>query len=415
VISLDEQPGFAVGLGLDAAGNLYTAGLFRDTLLLAPDTLVATGSDVFLAGYTPGGALRWSRRLGGPGDDGVSWPRGAFTVDGAGNTYLGGRFERGAVFGEGQPGAVTLADTAYALVSYDATGRLRWVRTAAELAITDAGPRRLAVDPASNVVVAWSMDRTQGGAYTVAVGDTSFTDPAHGGAFLTKLSPEGGILWARQLTSDGYELVFDLTTDAQGHVYVGGTFDGLYLRLEGTTLRKQDLQADEVDGFVAHYDGAGRLRWAGQAAGMGTQRIYAVAVSAGGDLYVAGDFEETLHLGAATLAAQVPGSFELFVAKYEAAMITAREEAPGVPGLASAYPNPFRGRTTIRYRVLVPGPVRLAVYDVLGREVALLVAGTQRAGMHEAVFEAAGLSGGVYLYRLEAAGQVATGRLVLQR
>ncbi len=80
---------------------------------------------------------------------------------------------------------------------------------------------------------------------------------------------------------------------------------------------------------------------------------------------------------------------------------------------AEAYPNPFNPTATIRYGLPAAGRVRLAIYDVLGRRVALLVDGAQPAGRHEVRFEAAGLPGGVYLYRLEAAGQMKTGRMLL--
>ncbi|NBC15796.1 MAG: T9SS type A sorting domain-containing protein [Bacteroidetes bacterium] len=69
--------------------------------------------------------------------------------------------------------------------------------------------------------------------------------------------------------------------------------------------------------------------------------------------------------------------------------------------------------TTIRYALPEPTRVRLAVYDLLGREVATLADGLKPAGRHEAIFEASGLPSGVYLYRLEAAGRVLTGRMVL--
>jgi hypothetical protein len=46
--------------------------------------------------------------------------------------------------------------------------------------------------------------------------------------------------------------------------------------------------------------------------------------------------------------------------------------------------------------------VRLAVYDRLGREVAVILDGRMDAGNHEARFDATGLASGVYLYRLQA-------------
>jgi glucuronoarabinoxylan endo-1,4-beta-xylanase len=79
------------------------------------------------------------------------------------------------------------------------------------------------------------------------------------------------------------------------------------------------------------------------------------------------------------------------------------------------YPNPFNPRTAIRYELPGSSHVTLAVYDVLGREVALLVNETQPAGAHVASFEATSLSSGVYFYRLHAGRFIDTKRLLLVR
>ena len=81
--------------------------------------------------------------------------------------------------------------------------------------------------------------------------------------------------------------------------------------------------------------------------------------------------------------------------------------------LAGNYPNPFNPATTIRYALPQAEQVRLAVYDLLGREVALLVDGNMAAGEHAVVFEAAGLPSGTYLYRLEAGSFSQTRRFIL--
>lgn len=70
--------------------------------------------------------------------------------------------------------------------------------------------------------------------------------------------------------------------------------------------------------------------------------------------------------------------------------------------LASAYPNPFASKTTIEFELPVAQDVRLAVYDVLGRQVATLVDGVQQAGKWTVEFDATDLPSGVYVYRLEA-------------
>jgi len=81
------------------------------------------------------------------------------------------------------------------------------------------------------------------------------------------------------------------------------------------------------------------------------------------------------------------------------------EVIPTVFALSQNYPNPFNPVTTIRYDLPQNDYVRLAVYDILGREVALLVNSEVAAGVHAAHFDATNLGSGVYIYRLDAAGK----------
>jgi hypothetical protein len=84
---------------------------------------------------------------------------------------------------------------------------------------------------------------------------------------------------------------------------------------------------------------------------------------------------------------------------------------PGDFRLDQNYPNPFNPTTEIGYSISGASNVKLAVYDLFGREVAVLVNGRKEPGQYRARFDATGLSSGVYLYRLEAGGQQLTKRL----
>jgi hypothetical protein len=91
---------------------------------------------------------------------------------------------------------------------------------------------------------------------------------------------------------------------------------------------------------------------------------------------------------------------------------------PGRFVLMQNYPNPFNGETTIGYRIRESGSavqVRLGVYDLLGREVALLVNEPQEPGEHRVRWDSGEMAGGVYFARLQAAGMTQTRRLVLVR
>ncbi len=82
-------------------------------------------------------------------------------------------------------------------------------------------------------------------------------------------------------------------------------------------------------------------------------------------------------------------------------------------GLAQNYPNPFNPTTTIGFSIKNSEFSTLKVYDLLGREVAVLVNERMTAGVHEVTFDAAGLAGGVYFYRLQAGDFLQTNRLLL--
>ena len=88
---------------------------------------------------------------------------------------------------------------------------------------------------------------------------------------------------------------------------------------------------------------------------------------------------------------------------------------PSEYALSPNAPNPFSSSTEIRFALPEAAAVRLAVYDVTGREVAVLAEGSFPAGEHGATWRPAGLSSGVYLVRLEAGPFVSTRRMLLVR
>jgi hypothetical protein len=86
------------------------------------------------------------------------------------------------------------------------------------------------------------------------------------------------------------------------------------------------------------------------------------------------------------------------------------------------YPNPFNPTTQITYQVAgiaSQGPgashVMLAVYDLLGREVALLVNDARKPGRYTVEFDAKGLASGVYIYRLSTGSSTAVKEMILVR
>ena len=88
-------------------------------------------------------------------------------------------------------------------------------------------------------------------------------------------------------------------------------------------------------------------------------------------------------------------------------------DTPTMTALLGNYPNPFNPSTVIGYQLSVAGETTIRVYDLLGREVAVLVNGFQTSGRYEVSFHAGHLSSGVYLIRMQAGEQSFTRKIML--
>jgi hypothetical protein len=102
-------------------------------------------------------------------------------------------------------------------------------------------------------------------------------------------------------------------------------------------------------------------------------------------------------------------------------------EAPSGFALMRNYPNPFNSSTSIMYQVSgvrlqesvagsqssVASWVKLGVYDILGREVAVLVNRQMRAGTYTEHFDAQALTSGTYIVRLTAGSIIQTLQVIL--
>ena len=83
--------------------------------------------------------------------------------------------------------------------------------------------------------------------------------------------------------------------------------------------------------------------------------------------------------------------------------------------LRQNYPNPFNPSTTIKYELPRASQVSLKVYDILGREVSVLVNEKKDAGAYEVKFNGSNLASGMYFYRLRAGDYVAVKKLLLMK
>jgi len=86
---------------------------------------------------------------------------------------------------------------------------------------------------------------------------------------------------------------------------------------------------------------------------------------------------------------------------------------PSEDRLSQNYPNPFNPSTTIRYSLTRHTRVKITLFDMLGREVRVLLEDIKDPGEHLFEFNASGLSSGVYFYRIEAGNYTEIKKMVL--
>ncbi len=122
------------------------------------------------------------------------------------------------------------------------------------------------------------------------------------------------------------------------------------------------------------------------------------------------------HTTAKPVASRLRDVYRPFKASSENVVVEDVERVAELPSecrLEQNYPNPFNPITVVRSQLPVASHVRLTVYDVLGREVALLVDGPRVAGRYQDSFDGNGLASGVYIYRLTADAFVESRKMIL--
>jgi len=90
-------------------------------------------------------------------------------------------------------------------------------------------------------------------------------------------------------------------------------------------------------------------------------------------------------------------------------------DTPAAFVLRGNAPNPFNSSTVVSFALSKPGRAELAVYDILGRRIAVLADRPFEAGEHAVRFDAAGMASGVYFLRLRVGGAAVTEKMTILR
>jgi len=289
-------PGDDRGVELAAGpdGSLVATGYFSDSAMFGSQALrSAGGTDAYLAKLGPTGAVQWIKQFGSTKlDEGMS-----VAVDGFGNVIASGTFEAAIDFGDGP--VTPAADHAGYVIKFSPTGDRSFVRI-----FEAARPYTLAVDPSGDILVAGRFHGTSdfGGGPVMA----DATD-----VFVAKLEGGTGVpVWANTYHEAADQRALGIAASPSGDVVVVGEFAG-QLNLGGG-----NLSASGLDGFLVSFDTNGATNWNRPFGGTNDQSATGVAVTANGDIVVAGSIRGPCDFGAGSITPS--GGDDVFVAKYDA-------------------------------------------------------------------------------------------------
>jgi hypothetical protein len=229
-------------------------------------------------------------------------------------------------------------------------------------------------------------------------------------------------------TGDGYFILFGGLDRISDRINIGGPNGGVRATAANIAAYGEWRIISIVTNQTIYNT---TLRWNGSNAVMspdgGTDISISVPMGTGGGIGGADnspfgflltahcDFAETIVYDTVLTDSQRLGIEGYLNVKYNViAEVNERQgELPEQVVLAQNYPNPFNPSTTIKYELPKASQVILSVFDMLGRQVSVLVNERRDAGVHEVKFDGSNLASGVYFYRLQAGDFVQSKKLML--
>ena len=210
-------------------------------------------------------------------------------------------------------------------------------------------------------------------------------------------STNNGIDWVYNETLDCIESIA-VYPDRRGGCYLFACNAGP--GWSGSSNRPVVMNAaDTLEYYGIHLSADNGLNWSSAHHGLPVSEVYSIAIK-DGDLFAV----TSNGLWRRPLSEMIPTSVD-----------HASHQLPDRFKLEQNYPNPFNPTTVIGYHVAVNSLVTLKIFDLLGREVAVLVNERKDAGRYSVQWDASRFSSGVYFYTLQTGQFRETKRMILMK
>lgn len=232
--------------------------------------------------------------------------------------------------------------------------------------------------------------------------------------YLTKIDPSGNFLWVKEVPNSG-PITGDavigklsyLKIDGQNNIYLTGFQRGT-VNWGGitTTVPIKGL-------LVLKFSTSGSLLFAKVSSGNGESRGDAISLDNSGNIFISGNFSNSVNFD--TISVAGTGLVNIFISKLTNPLTAAVQTQSGIPVnySLSNYPNPFNPSTSIKFSIPKSSFIKLAVYDLTGREIEILLTEHLNAGTYEVKWDASKYTSGVYFYTIENTDYSETKKMIL--
>ena len=276
---------------VDHASNVISVGYYRGTIDFGTGPISWAGGsigDMFIAKFSPQGAILWAKGVGGAYDDAAQ----SVSIDSSDNIIVTGYFNSTVNFD-----GTTLTNsggTDIFVAKFSPSGSLTWVKSFG--GVSQDWGRAVTVDTRINPNTGRAYDDILlAASFAVSANfDGIILTCAYGtGMALAKLSPGGNVVWAKSWGA-GQSIPHGLAVDRNGDIVVTGQFAGS-TDLGGGTLGDPSF----YNLFVAKYSGTdGSYRWANATGSTGSNLGSGVAIDTiTGNALITGTVQGTVNLG----------------------------------------------------------------------------------------------------------------------
>lgn len=306
-------------IDLDSAGNVYVAGLFGAACDFDPgpgnSTMTVSGNtDIFLAKYSPSGALLWKYPISGS-DEFLF----GLKVDAAGNAYIVGSYYGSlTAFGlSSNAGATAVSNADAFMIKYSADGRVKYMNSFGGNNSDEL--RSVTVDSLGNCYVGGAfysanMDMDPGAGMVTLTNTT--LNAVGNNPFIAKYDSTGNYVWALNLKNTRRGRITALQIDAAGRLVAGGeSYGNITTDSTGSFIVCNGGSGDNV---IMRFSLAGIYDMGWSFGGPDNDIIYDMAIT-GNDIVATGSFESFSDLdpGSSTHTINSTGDFGIYVVKID--------------------------------------------------------------------------------------------------